>query len=146
MNKNIGTVLLAIIIVNLVAWTVFLTGNNQQSSFPPNSNSQNSSPQSQGQVPSSNNQPPTNQNPSSFTTSISLTELGKHNKQSDCWVGFEGKAYDLTDWLPEHPGSASAIVPYCGKSTAFEKAFSDQHGNSQVNRLLRETTYKGALA
>src|SRR3989344_1130374 len=142
MNKNIGIVLLAIIIVNLVAWTVFLTGNNQQSSFPPNSNSQNLSPQNQGQTPSSNTRP----SETEATITISLIELGKHNKQSDCWVGFEGKAYDLTDWLPEHPGPSSAIVPYCGKSTAFEKAFSDQHGNSQVNRLLRETTYKGALA
>ena len=31
-------------------------------------------------------------------------EVAKHDNQDDCWVIIHGKAYDVTDFLPEHPG------------------------------------------
>ena len=42
-------------------------------------------------------------------------EVLKHNKREDCWVIIHGKAYDVTDFLPEHPGqlnTCKAIEPY----------------------------------
>ncbi len=73
---------------------------------------------------------------------ITLSELAIHNKQSDCWVVYKGKVYDLTSWLPIHPGSPEAILPYCG-NTGFEKAFTDKHGTSKVEKLMKEGVYKG---
>ena len=35
---------------------------------------------------------------------LSGQEVAKHNSKDDCWVIIHGKAYDVTDFMPEHPG------------------------------------------
>ena len=37
-------------------------------------------------------------------------EVGKHNKKEDCWVIIHGKAYNVTEFLPEHPGQQNVPV------------------------------------
>lgn len=76
---------------------------------------------------------------------ISNKELEKHNNESDCWIGFRYKVYDITPFLPSHPGSAAAIIPYCGTSSEFEQAFLAQHGSSKVQKLYQIGIYKGDL-
>lgn len=76
---------------------------------------------------------------------ISLSELAVHNERADCWVGYKGKVYDITDFVPKHPGGASKIMPYCGTASEFEKAFTKQHGTSQVGELVKEGTLMGDL-
>ncbi|MEK6926199.1 MAG: cytochrome b5-like heme/steroid binding domain-containing protein [Nanoarchaeota archaeon] len=125
--------IIAFIAVNAVAFSVFLTGNSQQGNSLSNAiNQQNKTGNSQDNNPITSG-------------SISSSELSKHSKQSDCWISYKGKVYDLTKWLPKHPGSAAAIAPYCGTSSEFEKAFSDKHGTSQVQRMVAEGIYKGEL-
>ena len=34
-------------------------------------------------------------------------EVAKHDSKADCWVIIHGKAYDVTEFLPEHPGKLS---------------------------------------
>jgi cytochrome b involved in lipid metabolism len=43
---------------------------------------------------------------------LSLAEVSKHNKASDCWMIINGNVYDLTSYVG-HPGG-STYVPYCG--------------------------------
>lgn len=71
------------------------------------------------------------------SNSISLEKLSKHNSINDCWVAYNGKVYDISSFLPVHPGSAGAISPYCGTSDEFTQAFTAQHGKSQVSRLMK---------
>ena len=78
-------------------------------------------------------------------TGVTETELSNHDSESDCWIGHEGKVYDITDWLPKHPGSALVISPYCGTSDDFESSFIGQHGKSKVEKLMQEGIYKGNL-
>ena len=40
---------------------------------------------------------------------VSVEELSSHNKEEDCWVSYDGKVYDITDYIPRHPGGKSAI-------------------------------------
>ncbi len=75
-------------------------------------------------------------NSTSTSSGISLTDLAIHNSLSSCWVIYNNKVYDLTNFLPNHPGSASAILPYCG-SQDFEQAFVDQHGTTKVSMLMK---------
>jgi cytochrome b involved in lipid metabolism len=79
------------------------------------------------------------------STIITSSQLATHNIMSNCWISYKGKVYDITSWLPIHPGSAAAILPYCGTSTQFENAFTGQHGTSQVDTLIQEGIYKGVL-
>lgn len=97
------------------------------------------------QVPPQPPIPPGNSTANS-ASSISPSVLASHHVQADCWVAYQGKVYDITAWLPMHPGSASAIAPYCGTSSQFEAAFTGQHGTSQVQRLLAEGVLKGSFA
>lgn len=78
-------------------------------------------------------------------TGVTETELNVHDTESDCWIAYEGKVYDITDWLPKYPGSALAIAPYCGTSDDFESAFIGQYGKSKVESLMQEGIYKGNL-
>ncbi|KAF2665785.1 L-lactate dehydrogenase [Microthyrium microscopicum] len=49
-------------------------------------------------------------------------EIATHNSKSSCWVIVHRKAYDVTEFLPEHPGGPAIILKYAGKdaTTAFE--------------------------
>ena len=76
---------------------------------------------------------------------ISASELAKHKTKEDCWISYKGNVYDLTNWLPKHPGTAGAIAPFCGTSSEFEKAFIDKHDTSKVDKLMEEGIYKGEL-
>ncbi len=76
---------------------------------------------------------------------ISRADLAKHNTQADCWIGYKGTVYDVTNWLPRHPGSAGAIAPFCGTADEFASAFNKQHGTSREARLEKEGVKEGTL-
>lgn len=76
---------------------------------------------------------------------ITSEQLAQHSSAGDCWVVYKNKVYDLTSWLPVHPGGSGRISPYCG-NTGFENAFERRHGTSQVATFMRVATYEGDLA
>lgn len=41
---------------------------------------------------------------------VKLEEFIKHNVETDCWVSVRGKVYDVTSWVPKHPGGIDPIV------------------------------------
>lgn len=75
-------------------------------------------------------------------TGISATTLAQHSTSDDCWVIYKGKVYDITSFLPDHPGGTNAIARYCGKE-GFESAFQRQHGTSKANMFMKVTIYEG---
>lgn len=79
------------------------------------------------------------------TQAVSLDELALHNSLSDCWIAYNGKAYDITDYLPHHPGGQNRILPYCGSESAFEQAFTQQHGTSKVSLLMNVGVFIGDI-
>lgn len=40
----------------------------------------------------------------SMSKTFSLQEISSHNTEKDCWVVVDGNIYDVTSFLPEHPG------------------------------------------
>lgn len=86
---------------------------------------------------------------SSVSTNVKLTasEVAKHKTESDCYMILNGKVYDVTTYLPLHPGGASRIIHYCGKdgTQAFDtKGGEGQHSNRANNDL--SSLYKGDLS
>jgi len=53
---------------------------------------------------------------------IKMDQIALHNTSSDCWVVVNNRVYDVTDFIPQHPGGPEAILPLCGKdaTSAFE--------------------------
>ena len=58
-----------------------------------------------------------------------------HSSESDCWVGYNGKAYDITAYLPSHKNYTALIVPLCGTADEFKAKFEGKHGLSKVSVL-----------
>ncbi|MFA5106387.1 MAG: cytochrome b5-like heme/steroid binding domain-containing protein [Candidatus Micrarchaeia archaeon] len=77
---------------------------------------------------------------------ISASELAAHNSASDCWVAFQGKVYDITSFVPNHPGGPGRLIPLCGTSSQFEAAFTVKHGMSKVAVLESVGVYKGTFS
>lgn len=41
---------------------------------------------------------------------ISFEEVSKHNRADDCWMVVSGKVYDVTKFVPRHPGGNMIYV------------------------------------
>lgn len=46
------------------------------------------------------------------TNVVTWEEVGKHVTPSDCWVVVDGSAYNVTDFLVEHPGGDEVLLKY----------------------------------
>ena len=51
---------------------------------------------------------------------LTMEEVAKHNKKSDCWVVVNGQVLDVTSFLPEHPGGELAILTFAGRDASAE--------------------------
>lgn len=47
-----------------------------------------------------------------------LSEVSMHNKPTDCWLIINGKVYDVTDFVEEHPGGIAILNNAGGDATA----------------------------
>lgn len=97
---------------------------------------------------SGNSQEQTNQDGNSGSSGsqgsgVVSSDLSQHNSQDDCWIAYDGKVYDITSWLPKHPGGINRILPYCGTADEFQNAFRKQHGTSKVSLLMQVGTFMG---
>jgi len=77
------------------------------------------------------------------TRSISKDEVAKHNTEKDCWVILNGKVYDVTAFLPDHPGGKKAIVLYAGKDASEE--FNMLHNANVLTKYLPAEACIGAV-
>ena len=82
--------------------------------------------------------------PGEGSTAISLAQLATHNKETDCWVGYDGQVYDITTFIPNHKNYQALIVPLCGSSDQFKAKFEGKHGLSKVS-ILEAQPLKGTL-
>eukprot|EP01117_Protostelium_nocturnum_P013518 TRINITY_DN5050_c0_g1_i1.p1 TRINITY_DN5050_c0_g1~~TRINITY_DN5050_c0_g1_i1.p1 ORF type:complete len:563 (-),score=249.06 TRINITY_DN5050_c0_g1_i1:118-1806(-) len=44
-------------------------------------------------------------------------EVAKHNSEKDCWLIIENRVYDVTPFLPEHPGGKKVVLKEAGKES-----------------------------
>jgi hypothetical protein len=48
---------------------------------------------------------------------ITAEELAKHTSREDCWMAIHDRVYDLTTFMPTHPGSMEVMTEYAGTLT-----------------------------
>jgi L-lactate dehydrogenase (cytochrome) len=68
-------------------------------------------------------------------------EVLKHNSKDSCWVIIHGKAYDVTEFLPEHPGGPKIILKYAGKDASEE--FDPIHPPDTLDKYLDKSKHLG---
>jgi cytochrome b involved in lipid metabolism/succinate dehydrogenase/fumarate reductase flavoprotein subunit len=75
---------------------------------------------------------------------ISEEELAKHNTREDPWVCINGEVYDVSKWIPIHPGGVQAIEAYLGKDASDEwNTIHTKPGILKAN--MQHLTVKGKL-
>lgn len=50
-------------------------------------------------------------------------EVAQHSSRDDCWVIISGKVYDVTSYIPRHPGGAMIYVKAGGDCTHLFEAY-----------------------
>jgi len=58
-------------------------------------------------------------------TGYTMADVQKHSSASDCWSAVSGNVYDLTQWIPQHPGGSGVVEAMCG--TDGTAMFDSQH-------------------
>lgn len=73
---------------------------------------------------------------------INAEEVSTHNTRDDLWIILEGKVYDITKYLDEHPGGEEVILDVAGDDGT--EAFNDI-GHSEEAMDLLKGLYVGEL-
>lgn len=72
--------------------------------------------------------------------SYTLEEVDSHNSKSDKWVAIHGKVYDISKYVPEHPGGEEILLEIGDRTESFEDI-----GHSQTARDKLKEYYIGEL-
>lgn len=77
-------------------------------------------------------------NPTPTRTGITSAQVATHNTAGNCWMIIGSGVYNVTNYIPLHPGGPGQIIPYCGKNATI--AFSTlggrgSHSQSAQNML-----------
>lgn len=67
---------------------------------------------------------------------VSMEEVKKHTTEEDCWIVISGKVYNVTEFLPDHPGGKKAILLYAGKDATAE--FEMLHRPEVINKYGKQ--------
>ena len=88
------------------------------------------------QSQSSNTSNSTQQNTqtkSEYTTN----DVASHNSKSDCWTIINDNVYNITSYVPMHPGGVSEIIRVCGKNGTSLFNSNPQHDSRADNELAK---------
>lgn len=68
--------------------------------------------------------------PAPQASTYTAADVARHNSEASCWSIINGAVYDLTSWIPKHPGGPRAILKLCGVDGS--EAFNNQHGGQSM--------------
>ncbi|XP_075490711.1 cytochrome b5, seed isoform-like [Primulina tabacum] len=71
---------------------------------------------------------------------FTFAEVSEHSTNKDCWIIIKGKAYNVTEFLEEHPGGDEVLLSATGKDATDD--FEDV-GHSVTANEMMEGFYVG---
>jgi len=144
-TKNAQVQIIAVVVIVLVLGFVFFVRNSTpdnvvvsgEDNLPVDADSIDSNSNVDSNTNNSINEP-------SDSGSSLITEpiLSEHNSKEDCWIVYNKKVYDMTSYIPRHPGGEDKIAQNCG-TLNFESEFIKKHGTSKVELLMKVGTFIG---
>ncbi|KAI9592890.1 cytochrome b5-like heme/steroid binding domain-containing protein [Syncephalis fuscata] len=63
-----------------------------------------------------------------------LADVRQHRTESDCWCVLHGKVYNITSYIPFHPGGKRDLIAIAGKDAT--KLFMETHGWVNADMML----------
>ncbi|KAA3488029.1 hypothetical protein F383_27157 [Gossypium arboreum] len=70
-----------------------------------------------------------------LTKLYTMQEASQHNTKDDCWIVIDGKVYDVTSYLDEHPGGDDVVLESTGKDATDD--FEDAGHSKSAKELLQ---------
>ncbi|KAK6937646.1 Cytochrome b5-like heme/steroid binding domain [Dillenia turbinata] len=67
---------------------------------------------------------------------FTLAEVSEHNSRKDCWLIIDGKVYDVTKFLDDHPGGDEVLISSTGKDATDD--FEDVGHSTSARAMLDE--------
>jgi len=74
---------------------------------------------------------------------ITMEEVKKHNKPDDMWMVIRGRVYDVTAYVPYHPGGLKELMKGAGKDAT--RQFNAAHSFVNLDTMM-ERCFIGVLA
>lgn len=74
---------------------------------------------------------------------FTLAQVAEHNTPKSCWVIIKNKVYDVTEFLPEHPGGSKIILKYAGRDAT--SAYEPIHPPDALDKNLPKEKHLGDL-
>lgn len=74
---------------------------------------------------------------------LTMAAVAAHTNIASCWTVIDATVYDLTAWIPQHPGGQQAILSLCGKDGTA--AFRAQHGHAKMQENILASFLLGPL-
>ncbi|KAF8552937.1 glyoxylate dehydrogenase [Imleria badia] len=74
---------------------------------------------------------------------FAVQTVAEHSTPSSCWVIVHSKVYDVTEFLPEHPGGSAIILKYAGKDAS--DAYDPIHPPDVITTYLPKEKHLGAV-
>ncbi|EEU34693.1 uncharacterized protein NECHADRAFT_44658 [Fusarium vanettenii 77-13-4] len=71
------------------------------------------------------------------------SEVAKHNNAKSCWLIIHNEVYDLTKFLPHHPGGRRVILMHAGRDAT--QRFNLVHSKDILDKWLDPTQKLGAI-
>lgn len=71
-----------------------------------------------------------------MTKVYTLSEVEVHNSSKDCWLIIDGKVYDVTNFLEEHPGGDELLLSATGKDATDD--FEDVGHSNSAREMMAE--------
>jgi hypothetical protein len=82
--------------------------------------------------------------PEPATGTYTKADVALHSSDGSCWSIINGNVYDLTAYIPKHPGGPSKIRHICGENGT--SAFEGQHGGESKPENTLAKYWIGILA
>jgi cytochrome b involved in lipid metabolism len=82
---------------------------------------------------------------SSGTQVYTLADIAQHSTASSCWLAIDGNVYDVTNFIPIHPGG-KAILRGCGKDATALFHSVPSHAETNAEETVAPQYLIGTLA
>ncbi|KAF7784430.1 hypothetical protein Agabi119p4_595 [Agaricus bisporus var. burnettii] len=73
-----------------------------------------------------------------------LEQVAQHNSPDSCWVIIQNQVYDVTEFLPDHPGGAKIVLKYAGKDATA--AYEPIHPKDALEKNLPSSKHLGPIS
>ena len=142
------TIILIILILLAGAYLAYATYNSNQANSEPVA-TENSSSSTESNTPTNTVSNPTPDNavstPESNQKTYTQAQVAEKNSKSDCWTIIDNKVYNITKYIPNHPGGEEEITQICGKDGSKLFAKPQEHKEGGASNVLGQL-YLGNLS